>query len=154
MCHPHVAGDEASQPVITEVLMYLDELETMKTRDEEIPTPKFALQRVHDILFVIGVIDNWRHTDYFETYSSRTDQWTKVSSTHLNSYSSLLTTNRAMAQIVSRRPVAAEARVRARVFPCGICGGQSGSGIGFFSEFFSFLLSIYNSTVVLHTHII
>jgi hypothetical protein len=90
MCHPHVAGDEASQPVITEVLTYLDELETMTTRDEEIPTPKFALHRVHDILFVIGVTGDWRHTDYFETYSSLTDQWTKVSGTHLHSYSSLL----------------------------------------------------------------
>jgi hypothetical protein len=40
MCHPHVAGDEASRPVITEVLTYQGELETMTTRDEEIPTPK------------------------------------------------------------------------------------------------------------------
>jgi hypothetical protein len=35
-----------------------------------------------------------------------------------------------MAQ-VSRRPLTAEARVRARINPCGICGGQSGSGTGF-----------------------
>jgi N-acetylneuraminic acid mutarotase len=59
--------------------MYLDELETMTTRDEEIPTPKFALQRVHDILFVIGGYDkNWRRTDYFETYCPQTDRWTKI----------------------------------------------------------------------------
>jgi hypothetical protein len=88
MCHPHVAGDEASRPVITEVLMYLDEFETMTTRDEEIPTPKFALHRVHDILFVIGGLDNkWRPIDYFETYSTHTDRWTKVSGTQLHSYS-------------------------------------------------------------------
>jgi hypothetical protein len=31
---------------------------------------------------------------------------------------------RAMAQAVSRRPLTAEARVRARVNPCGICGGK------------------------------
>jgi hypothetical protein len=37
---------------------------------------------------------------------------------------------RAMAQVVSRRPLTAEARVRARVNPCGICGGQSGTGTG------------------------
>jgi hypothetical protein len=87
MCHPHVAGDEASQPVITGVLMYLDELETM-TRDEEIPTPKFALQRVHDILFVFGGIDEyWRPANYFGSYCPQTDRWTKVSGTHLLSYS-------------------------------------------------------------------
>jgi hypothetical protein len=39
--------------------------------------------------------------------------------------------DRAMAQAVSRRPHAAEARVRSRVGPCGICGGQSGTGTGF-----------------------
>ena len=34
---------------------------------------------------------------------------------------------RAMAQALSRRPLTAEARVRSRVSPCGICGGQSGT---------------------------
>ena len=42
------------------------------------------------------------------------------------------TLGRAMAQAVSRRPLAAEARVRSRLRPCGICGGQSGTGTGFF----------------------
>jgi hypothetical protein len=36
-----------------------------------------------------------------------------------------------MAQAVSRRPLTAEARVRSRVSPCGICGGQSGTGTVF-----------------------
>jgi hypothetical protein len=36
-----------------------------------------------------------------------------------------------MAQVVSRRPLTAEARVRSRISPCGICGGQIGSGTGF-----------------------
>jgi hypothetical protein len=38
---------------------------------------------------------------------------------------------RAMAQAVSLRPPTAEARVRFRVGPCGICGGKSGAGTGF-----------------------
>jgi hypothetical protein len=61
---------------------------------------------------------------------------------------------RAMAQVVSRRPLTAEARVRARVNPCGICGGQSGTGTGFSPEFFGFPLSIYHFIVALQTHII
>jgi hypothetical protein len=36
-----------------------------------------------------------------------------------------------MAQAVNRRPLTAEARVRFRVSPCEICGGQSGTGTGF-----------------------
>jgi hypothetical protein len=35
---------------------------------------------------------------------------------------------RVMAQAVSRRPLTAEARFRARVNPRGIFGGQSGTG--------------------------
>jgi hypothetical protein len=37
---------------------------------------------------------------------------------------------RAMSLAVSRRPLTADARVRCRVDPCGICGGQSGTGTG------------------------
>jgi hypothetical protein len=39
---------------------------------------------------------------------------------------------RAIAQAVSRWLPTAAARVRARVWSCGICGGQSGAGAGFF----------------------
>jgi hypothetical protein len=60
---------------------------------------------------------------------------------------------RVMAQVVSRRPIAAEARVRARVNPCEICGGQSGTGTNF-SPSSSVFPSIYYSTVALQTHII
>jgi hypothetical protein len=55
-----------------------------------------------------------------------------------------------MAQVVSRRPLTAEARVN----PCGIRGGKSGTETGFFSEFFRFPLSVYHFTVALQTHII
>jgi hypothetical protein len=43
---------------------------------------------------------------------------------------------RAMAQVVSIRPLTAEARVRARASPRGMCSGQTESGTGtvFFSE--------------------
>jgi hypothetical protein len=37
----------------------------------------------------------------------------------------------AMAQVVSRRPLTAEAQVRARFNPRGICGGQSVTGTGY-----------------------
>jgi hypothetical protein len=43
-----------------------------------------------------------------------------------------------MAQAVSRRSVTAEARVRSRVSPCEICGGQSGTGTGFFPRVLQF----------------
>jgi hypothetical protein len=58
-----------------------------------------------------------------------------------------------MAQVVSRRPLTAEARVRARVNPCGICGGQSGTRAGF-SPSSSVFSCQYHSTVALQTHII
>jgi hypothetical protein len=38
---------------------------------------------------------------------------------------------RPIAQAVSRRLPIAESRVRTRVRSCGICGGQSGTGVGF-----------------------
>jgi hypothetical protein len=37
---------------------------------------------------------------------------------------------RAIAQDVNCRTLTAEARIRARVSPCGICGGQGGNGTG------------------------
>jgi hypothetical protein len=60
---------------------------------------------------------------------------------------------RAMAQVVSRRPLTAEARVRAQVNPCGICGGQSGTGTRF-SLSSSVFPCQYYSSVALQTHII
>jgi hypothetical protein len=50
---------------------------------------------------------------------------------------------RAIAQAVSRWLPTAAARVRARVWACGICGGQSGSGVGFLRVLW-FPLSIFS----------
>jgi hypothetical protein len=56
-----------------------------------------------------------------------------------------------MAQAVSRWPPTAEARVRARVDPWGICGGQSGTG-QVFSEYFGFHCK-YIISPLLHIHL-
>jgi hypothetical protein len=52
---------------------------------------------------------------------------------------------RAMAQAVSRRPLTAETRVRSRVGPCGICGGQSGTGTGFSASTSAFPCQFYST---------
>jgi hypothetical protein len=57
-----------------------------------------------------------------------------------------------MAQAVSRCPVTEEARVRLRASPCGICGGQSGTGIGF-SQSYSIFPCQYHSTIASYTSI-
>jgi hypothetical protein len=50
-----------------------------------------------------------------------------------------------MAQVVSRQPLTAEAQVRVQVNPCGICGGQSGTG-QVFTEYLGFPCK-YHSTI-------
>jgi hypothetical protein len=47
-----------------------------------------------------------------------------------------------MVQAVGRRPLNPEPRFRSRVSPSGICGGQTGTGTGFFPEYYSFPMSI------------
>jgi hypothetical protein len=58
-----------------------------------------------------------------------------------------------MAQVVSRRPLTAEARVRARVNRCDICGRQNGTETGFSQSSWLFPCQ-YHSTVALQSHII
>jgi hypothetical protein len=58
-----------------------------------------------------------------------------------------------MAQVVSYRLLTAEARVRTRLNPCGICGVQSGTRADI-SPNSSVLPRQYYFTVALHPHII
>jgi hypothetical protein len=57
---------------------------------------------------------------------------------------------RGIAQAVSRRLLTAAARVRAQVRSCGICCGQSGTGVGFLQEL-RFLLPILIPPTVPHS---
>jgi hypothetical protein len=60
---------------------------------------------------------------------------------------------RTTAHAVSCRTLVAKSRVRGRVRPCGICGGQNGSGTEFrIGEFFDSSCQ-YHFTVAIHTHI-
>jgi hypothetical protein len=59
---------------------------------------------------------------------------------------------RTMAQAVSCQPLTAESWVCTWVYPCGICGVQSGTGTGF-SLSSSVFPCQYHSSVILHTHI-
>jgi hypothetical protein len=57
-----------------------------------------------------------------------------------------------LSHLNNRRILAAEARVRALVGPCGICGGHSGTDTGFSpssSDFFSH----YHYTVATHAYL-
>jgi hypothetical protein len=57
---------------------------------------------------------------------------------------------RAMAQAVSRQSLTAEAWVRSRVSPCGICGGQSSTGTGFPTSTSVFPCQFHSTGAPLH----
>jgi hypothetical protein len=61
-----------------------------------------------------------------------------------------VTEGRAVAQAVSRRPLAAEARIRSRISPCGICGGQSGTGTGLSPSTSVFPCQFHSTCAPLH----
>jgi hypothetical protein len=61
------------------------------------------------------------------------------------------TSGRGVAQVVSRRPLTAKTRVRARVSPCGIYGGQGVNGTCFYPSS-SVLSCQYHSAATLHAH--
>jgi hypothetical protein len=55
-----------------------------------------------------------------------------------------------MALEVSRRPLKAEARVRSRFSLCGICCGESGTGIGFSPSASVFACQFHSTGAPLH----
>jgi hypothetical protein len=57
---------------------------------------------------------------------------------------------RAVAQAVSCRPLAPEARARSQVRPCGICGGQSGTVTGFSPSTLDFPRQFHSTGAPLH----
>jgi hypothetical protein len=57
---------------------------------------------------------------------------------------------RAMTQAVSRQPLTAEARVRSRVSPCGICDRQNDTGTGFSPSTSVFPCQFHSTGAPLH----
>jgi hypothetical protein len=59
-----------------------------------------------------------------------------------------------MPQAASSGPLTAETWIRARIIPCGVCGGQSGTEAWskFFSEFFDFPLTVsfHRDSILMH----
>jgi hypothetical protein len=57
-----------------------------------------------------------------------------------------------MVEMVTHRPLIPEARVQAEVNPCGICGGQCGTGTGYSQSSLVFPCR-YHCSVALNTRI-
>jgi hypothetical protein len=78
--------------------------------------------------------------------------WLEYSSVFNVLFASHSVAGRAMAHVISHQPLTAKAWVHAYVSPCGIYGGQSGTGIGF-SPSFSVVPCQHYFTVILHFYI-
>jgi hypothetical protein len=55
-----------------------------------------------------------------------------------------------MSQVIRRRPLAAESRVRSQIRSCGICGGHSGAETGFSPSTSVFSVSIFSPLLLTH----
>jgi hypothetical protein len=121
-------------------------------RLNELP-PQFLGCGIKDMIFRVAALSARRLNYISLNYMTQTVYWNWVWTAY--NYIGLIINpvGRAMAQAVSRRSLTAEARVHARINPCSICGGQSGTGTGF-SPSSSAFPSQYHSIFALQTHII
>ncbi|XP_023217171.1 uncharacterized protein LOC111619637 [Centruroides sculpturatus] len=77
--HPYVTENEDCYPLIMETLEFLNDLDTISQRSEEILTPDLVRPRIpHEIIFAVGGWSSGSPTDYIETYDSRADRWVKM----------------------------------------------------------------------------
>jgi hypothetical protein len=103
---------------------------------EEMEKIKFSPNRIFDV-DEAGITVVQHKTQYRCSYDGK-----------VKSYDSIVSRHRGALVTVVRCKGALEALVRARVNPCGISGGQRGTGTGF-SPSYSVFPCLYNSTVAL-----
>jgi hypothetical protein len=91
---------------------------------------------------------------WIPNYISDHSSWLSVIMEPLFSVRYAFIDSKFVAVTVSRQPLAAEARVWSRVGPCGICGGQSGTGTGFSPSISGFSFNIIPPIfhTLLHLH--
>ncbi|XP_037037306.1 kelch-like protein 10 isoform X2 [Bradysia coprophila] len=78
MNHKYVVNNAETQPIILEVLGFLEDLNDLGDQSVKIVTPRMAVPRIpHDVIFLTG---GWqsRPVAIVETYDTRADRWVNV----------------------------------------------------------------------------